>query len=322
MNHEYETPYVKRLQETNNYHLTMKEAINLLTNSIVPKIQTTTKLPEQNIKIRPKEINGITSRTDYKTTITIGIKSMYMHRQGDMVRDRDFVLALITAFHEQKHALQLQMFMKETEKPNQDVMKMAHVELLRRSIPAYYRNGYYTNINEIDAELSGIQNTYEICKNNFPEIDVNTEIVNLINVSMIKWNTRHVYSTEDAMNNLTDLRSKAYEIYVPLPDNPNDHQSNFRAFQKDRSTANAYENLKDDPIAANRLLLDFIKEREPWRYLEFPYLKSTEWTESVRNSKKPLINKILSRREQEEIANAYFGHVLDQIQDNGISFER
>lgn len=319
-------PYVKRYTLTNNYHISQKEAVRLIEN-IKQDVSNCTGIPLHKIKI-DKHFDGGTTYNQGER-ITIGTKYLYQNRKNGMVLDRNLVQTVIIPYHEQRHCMQFQLFQKSNV--SDKIKHMARIDLIKNAIPEYYREvyGYWNNINEIDAERYGVATTYALFKNNFPEIDIETELVNLVKLSQRWYANTHVNSYDDIIRNLDQAEEASYDAYVHLKYNPYilNYSRNFKAFYNDKTTYQQYLALSSDGAAANRLLLDFIKQQEPWRFLNYPCLEDTEWTPEVRQSKKPFIRNFINREVDEvqpdpqsvheerlrDVMNTY-GHLIGQGQ--------
>lgn len=198
---------------------------------------------------------------------------------------------------------------------------MAHTDLISKSIKeAYSQNvngGYWHNINEIDAELYGIEQTRTFFHEYFPEINVDKHIVNLINNYSNWYADRPVTNITDVIENLTTAKQISYNKPISLPiQNPtNDSYSEpLMQFVSNDFRRRAYLQafyMKDMQSTTN-ILLEFIKTEYPWKYKQYPCLQD-EWTDEIRNAKPPAFAK-LRKLDRAAKLEAQYGDKLDPQQ--------
>lgn len=270
-----------------------------------------------------KLVNQFSSELQYKNNkyrILIGIKELFSYRDKNQVLEQNFVAAIISCFHENRH-LQQQFAFRQSS-CNEEIKFMAHTDLLRISIPECYQGGilanYWNNINEIDAESYGIQKTKQFFQTNFPSIDVDTHIINIIKEKRIWYADTNIKTVDQAIQNLEKQRVAVINRPICLFSKFSQHtySHSLQTFIQNENRLLAYNtayNNQDSKQVMN-ILLDFIKEEHPWKYKEYPCLQD-EWTDKIRNAEPPAFAKLrkLDRATQLE---AMYENLLDSTQSD------
>lgn len=227
-----------------------------------------------------------------QNSLWIGLKDIYDNMQNNYVRDQDFVFVILIVYHEKGHLIQQQKFQQTNVSP--DVQQMARIDLISTTIPEYYRpqSGYYYNINEIDAELHGIVETRKFFKLNFPEIDADTELMHIIQESSNWYASKKFHTIDEAIQNLETAKEESCHKHISLPLKycvPSKPSPALKAFMKSKERIDAYLDFSDGQ-QANQYLLDFIAEKQPWRFYRYPCIRD-EWPESAKDktAKPPIL---------------------------------
>lgn len=293
-------------------------AKNTLEN-ITENIKRNANVYVTNIQLRAVNHNsGVHTLKNNKYSVIINISRLYDHiDRNNNVDDKDFVDTIISCYHEERHLQQAFFYQQDSCTP--EIRNMAHTDILRAAIPEYYRldTGYYTNINEIDAELYGIRKTRAFLQTYFPEINSEKVMTELIQSYPHWYANNNITSVNEAIYNLEKAKEQAYNKPVLLPIRYTKNQKyspNLQAFISNESRRQAYIQAYDnhDGKTANQLILNFIKEELPWRFRAYPCLQD-EWTDAVRTAKPTLIDK-LTGHQRESITQEEFDHRMQQLQ--------
>lgn len=313
---------ISKIQQTYNYAFNINDIESTL-QYIRKNISQNTNIPLQKIKFMKQRYGGSTT-TREPIEIIIGTKSIYENINDNMVRDQDFVDTVLTCYHEQQHALRRQQF----KQPIVDNLtkQIARIDLISTTIPEYYRTntGYYDNIGEMDAELHGIIETRAFFKENFPEINVDHELVNIIHENSPWYADTHVKTVDEAIHNLHTAMTESYHKVIPLPINrKTGYQKKYslKQFEKNSNNIQAYMSFTDG-MQSNQYLLNFIKDTQPWRFYRYPCIRS-EWPESALNgTAKPPVFAKTRHLDRGFEAEAKFGHIGASITspDNDFSY--
>lgn len=304
----------------NDYNFTLDETLDYLTDISNHAIATSTIQPItqtffHNQYTSQFQDNLKFNHHEYK--IIIGTANLYNDMYHGHVHNFHFVQKVFACFHEIGHLKQAEEFQQPIT--NSEIQYMAQTEIIKRTLPEAYliENGYYNNINEIDAEQYGLFETRKFFKENFPEIDVDMYLVNIIN-SYEKWFAKqNISSVKEAMQNLEDARQQSRERILKLPIDKITPFSNcspeLKNFAKNTKRKQAYKQASEnkDFKTAHRLLLDFIEQKYPWKYKELEGLKS-EWTPRVYRSKHPILDNNHAHRFAE--LEAEYGDTLEPKQ--------
>lgn len=244
--------------------------------------------------------------------IEIGVQSLLSTRRNDYVKDKFFVFTILNLFHEEQHLHRLQQFQNTNASDN--VKIFARNMVIRNAIPEYYQAGYFRNPNEIDAELAGIKNTRDFFKANYPEIDVDTELVNIIRKSKEWYADKHIATIEQGIQNLQTELNNPHPAFVKLPAilPYKTYSQGLQDLYNHPKYNQAYKACKksNDGIQGANTLLQFIEETQPWWFLNYKCLQD-EWTNRIKNSTPPIdIQQHQSKRGAE--AEAQFGHMLEK----------
>lgn len=255
------------------------------------------KLPMAAPKQTPKELSSAIQYEHNRYRIVLGTKDLSSYKYNKQIPEQLFVEKIISCFHENRH-LQQQFAFKQSS-CNKEIKFMAHTDLLRISIPECYQGGilanYWNNVNEIDAELYGIKNTKLFFQTNFPNIDVNTHIVNIIREKGIWYADTNINNVDQAIQNLEQqlLAVTHRPICLFSKFSQPTYSHSLQTFMKNENrllTYNiAYNN--QDSKQVMKILLDFVKEERPWKYKEYPCLQD-EWTDKIRNAEPPAFAKL------------------------------
>lgn len=244
-------------------------AKNTLEN-ITEDIKRNANVYVTNIQLRAVNHNsGVHTLKNNKYSVIINISRLYDHiDRNNNVDDKDFVDTIISCYHEERHLQQA--FFYQQDSCTHEVRNMAHTDILRATIPEYYHldTGYYTNINEIDAELYGIRKTRAFLQTYFPEINSEKIMTELIQSYPHWYADNNITSVNEAIYNLEKAKEQAYNKPVLLPiryTKNQKHSPNLQAFISDESRRQAYIQAYDnhDGQTANQLILDFIKKKLP-----------------------------------------------------------
>ena len=296
-----------------------------LTNAL-QSLKNITKDMAQNSQVKvntiqlqtSKQNSGVHTLKNNKYSVIINISRLYDHiDRNNNVDDKDFVDTIISCYHEERHLQQAFFYQQDSCTP--EIRNMAHTDILRATIPEYYHHdtGYYTNINEIDAELYGIRKTRAFLQTYFPEINSEKVMTELIQSYPHWYADNNITSVNEAIYNLEKAKEQAYNKPVLLPIRYTKNQKyspNLQAFISDESRRQAYIQAYDnhDGKTANQIILNFIKEELPWRFRVYPCLQD-EWTDAVRTAKPTVIDK-LTGHQRENITQEKFDHRMQQLQ--------
>lgn len=278
------------------------------------------KLPMLAPKQISKELSSAIQYEHNRYRIVLGTKDLSSYKYNKQIPEQLFVEKIISCFHEDRH-LQQQFAFRQSS-CNEEIKFMAHTDLLRISIPECYQGGilanYWNNINEIDAESYGIQNTKQFFQTNFPSIDVDTHIINIIKEKRIWYADTNIKTVDQAIQNLEKQRVAVINRPICLFSKFSQHtySHSLQTFIQNENQLLAYNtayNNQDSKQVMN-ILLDFIKEERPWKYKEYPCLQD-EWTDKIRNAEPPAFAKLrkLDRATQLE---AMYENLLDSTQSD------
>lgn len=256
--------------------------------------------------------------------IIINISPLFENNKTTTISEQKFVDIVWSCFHEEEHLHQNYLF--QQPECTDEIRHMAHTELLHVSIPETYQPndtsglaGYWHNINEINAETYGMQKTRLFFQQNFPDIDVDHHLVQLISSKNIWYaNNRNIKNINNAFHNLNVAKQNSYHkpILLPIRYIQNKYSSCLKEFISNevrrQNYIQAYDN--QDGKTCLQLLLDFIKEERPWKYKEYPCLQD-EWTDKIRNAEPPALAKLrkLDRATQLE---AMYANLLTSTQSD------
>lgn len=193
----------------------------------------------------------------------IGIQNIYANMSHGQIRNQDFVKAVLSFKHENTHVFQTQASFQQ-EHPDKLSRLMAVQKVIGIAIPEYYDKTYWENsLFEIHAEYQGISDTVEYFKTNFPEIDVEKELVNIINSEDYWYAKRPVQSLEDAYNKLDRQAEKSLSANVQLYQNSFGLDQNSPAFQVfyQQTDMDAFNEKSADE--QRDILLQFVAEYTP-----------------------------------------------------------
>lgn len=278
------------------------------------------KLPMLAPKQISKELSSAIQYEHNRYRIVLGTKDLSSYKYNKQIPEQLFVEKIISRFHEDRH-LQQQFAFRQSS-CNEEIKFMAHTDLLRISIPECYQGGilanYWNNINEIDAESYGIQKTKQFFQTNFPSIDVDTHIINIIKEKRIWYADTNIKTVDQAIQNLEKQRVAVINRPICLFSKFSQHtySHSLQTFIQNENRLLAYNtayNNQDSKQVMN-ILLDFIKEERPWKYKEYPCLQD-EWTDKIRNAEPPAFAKLrkLDRATQLE---AMYENLLDSTQSD------
>ncbi len=287
--------------------------------TLIDTITQNSKLPMLPAKL----VNQFSSELQCKQNqyrILIGIKDLFSYKNKNQVLEQNFVATIIACFHEDRH-LQQQFAFRQSS-CNEEIKFMAHTDLLRISMPECYQGGilanYWNNINEIDAESYGIQKTKQFFQTNFPRMDVDIHIINIIKEKRIWYADTNIKTVDQAIQNLEKQRVAVINRPICLFSKFSQHtySHSLQTFIQNENRLLAYNtayNNQDSKQVMN-ILLDFIKEERPWKYKEYPCLQD-EWTDKIRNAEPPAFAKLrkLDRATQLE---AMYENLLDSTQSD------
>lgn len=137
-----------------------------------------------DVKINDKIPNGcgkIYDRIDGDLSIDIGynprINVKFLYNE---VNDYDFINTVRALFHEERHLLQLCKDYQD-KNPTEETISMAIRKLATMYNPEYYMDTYRMDMTEIDAEATAILKRYDYLRKEFPNVDANTLVCNLVN---------------------------------------------------------------------------------------------------------------------------------------------
>lgn len=255
------------------------------------------KLPMLAPKQISKELSSAIQYEHNRYRIVLGTKDLSSYKYNKQIPEQLFVEKIISCFHEDRH-LQQQFAFRQSS-CNEEIKFMAHTDLLRISIPECYQGGilanYWNNINEIDAESYGIQKTKQFFQTNFPSIDVDTHIINIIKEKRIWYADTNIKTVDQAIQNLEKQRVAVINRPICLFSKFSQHtySHSLQTFIQNENRLLAYNtayNHQDSKQVMN-ILLDFIKEERPWKYKEYPCLQD-EWTDKIRNAEPPAFAKL------------------------------
>ena len=193
----------------------------------------------------------------------IGIQNIYANMSHGQIRNQDFAKAVLSFKHENIHVFQNQKLFQQ-EHPDIFTRCMAVQKAIGIVIPEYYNKTYWENsLFEIHAEYQGISDTIEYFKTNFPEIDVEKELVNIINSEDYWYAKRPVTSLEDAYQKLDKQAEKCLTSNVQLYKSSLGLEQNSPAFQVfyQLTDMNAFNEKSADE--QRDILLQFVAEYTP-----------------------------------------------------------
>ena len=175
----------------NSLMLTSKEAI-LEIKSIAKFLQdkyANDGFNEVRIKMR-KDVLMIDSVTlspiTSKPYMYIGIKDIFKPNlmqkpSSKLIDDADFIKSLVALFHESRHLDSYLYFCKDFRDNVQDDYYLLISHMAIENNRMYYESNYSNMACEIDAEQYAINSTYQYLKNQFPNCDYESLIVNYVN---------------------------------------------------------------------------------------------------------------------------------------------
>lgn len=279
-----------------DYFITIEDANDVLLD-LLENIQNTTFLPTTDFHDAPGKIKSVfryTKNNEYQ--IVVGTAPLHENAKGDYVRTQDFINSILSCFHEEQHLHQAEMFTQPN--PNPTIRQMAHADLIRHTIPETYnvKDTYWDNMNEIDAELYGIEKTRNFFKEYYPHINVDSHLMQIIQEEDQWYADRKITHIEQAIDNLQTKKNNIYNKPIMLQIryyNPGNYSKQLKEFAKNPNNRTAYIQAYDahDGKASNQMLLDFIREEYPWKYKNYPCLED-EWDDRIRTSKKPFLARI------------------------------
>lgn len=208
-----------------------------------------------------KKVESATS--NFKPLMEIGTKDIYNNMSHRQVRNQDFVRAVLALNHENRHVFQNKELFQQKH-PDRLTKLMTIQKVISTAIPEYYNKTYWdSNLFEIHAERRGISDTVEYFNHNFPEIDVEKELVNIINSEHNWYAKRPVTSIEDAYNKLDRQAEKSLTASVQLYKNSFGLDQNSPAFQAfyQQTDMDAFNEKPADE--QRNILLQFVAEYTP-----------------------------------------------------------
>lgn len=301
----------------NRYHHSL-ENINLILNQLKKQIQT--KYKNTTLQWSKKKYDSdITTKEPFR--INIGTKCIFDNLYQGYVRDQDFVKVIFALNHEERH-LQQRLLFQSTD-VSDEIKQMARIDLIGVAIPEFYHGyGYYNDINEIDAELHGIIETRALFKENFPEIDVDQALTDIIKIPDEWYASKRFHTIDEAIQNLKTAKQESYHKYIPLPIKiaiPSKKSLALKTFMKSQDRIDTYWNFHDG-MQANQFLLDFIAEEQPWRFYRYPCIRS-EWPESALSGKaKPPTLASIRHLDRGSEAESRFEDILSHTESPDDSF--
>lgn len=261
-----------------------------------------------------------------KYDIIINVSPLFENKKAPTISEQTFVDIVWSCFHEEEHLHQNYIF--QQSKCTNEIRHMAHTELLHVTIPETYDSnsesnlsGYWHNINEINAELYGLKKTIiffqENFQENFPEIDVENHIIQLIKDKTVWYaDNKNIKNIHEATQKLEDAKQQSYDepILLQIRHIHKNYSPCLKSFVSDETRRKTYVNAYDnhDGQTCMQLLLDFIKENQPWKYKKFTCLQD-EWTDEIRNAKPPAFAKLRKLDRAAEL-EAQYGDKLDPQQ--------
>lgn len=172
------------------YIISKNEAYIAL-NNIANKI-TKTHNKKIDIVFDSHEINSrININTAIKPSallpmqIIIGTHDLTNNRQNNYVNSKDLVNTIQSIFHEERHAHQ-HIALYSDINASQNIIDMAQIQTICKSIPEYNQMIYFRNPSEIDAEIYSFNKTIDyfnlhfLNTDNTPKINAKQEILNSI----------------------------------------------------------------------------------------------------------------------------------------------
>lgn len=240
---------------------TVKSTLNNLKFKMISNIKNDYNL-DIDIYTDKKRANSSTSI--YKPLyMRISVKDIYDNMTHRQVRNQDFVRTVLALYHENTHVFQNKELFQQ-EHPDNLTKIMAIQKVIGTVIPEYYDKTYWeSNLFEIHAERRGISDTVEYFNHNFPEIDVEKELVNIINSEDYWYGKRPVQSLEDAYNKLDKQAEKSLTANVQLYKNSFGLDQNspaFQAFYQQTDMDSFNEKSADEQ---RDILLQFVAEYTP-----------------------------------------------------------
>lgn len=195
--------------------------------------------------------------------IRIGTKDIYDNMSHKQVRNQDFVKAVLSIQHENTHVFQNQELFQQ-KYPDNITRIMTVQKVIGAVIPEYYNKTYWdSNLFEIHAEKRGISDTIKYFNTNFPEVDVETELISIINSEKDWYAKRPVTSIEDAYRKLDKQAEKCLTANVQLHKSSFGLEQNSPAFQVfyQQTDMDAFNEKSADE--QRDILLQFVAEYTP-----------------------------------------------------------
>lgn len=280
------------------YSITIKEAEETI-DQLIYSIKTNTTLPTDEFTYDTQTISSAVNKNPDDTyDMVIGTQPLYDRLKQGYVTDKDFVFTILSCFHEEQHVHQFERFQQPN--PNKETRHFAHVDIIQKTFPESYLkySTYWENAMEIDAELYAIKKTSMFVKENYPNIDVNGILVDMIQKANPWYANNKIRTIDDAIQNLETALDKSYTKPLALiikTIHPKSYSPALKQFARDKDRKQAYVDAyaegKGDGTVATNILLDFIREEYPWKYKNYPCLED-EWDDRIRTSKKPLFARI------------------------------
>lgn len=300
-----------------NYHYSQKQ-IDILLTQIQNQLQE--QYQDLTVRWRTSKYNS-RFRIKEPFRIDIGTKCISDNLHQGYVRDQDFVKVIFALNHEERH-LQQRLLFQSTD-VSDEIKQMARIDLIGVAIPEFYHGyGYYNDINEIDAELHGIIETRALFKENFPEIDVDQALTDIIKIPDEWYASKRFHTIDEAIQNLKTAKQESYHKYIPLPIKiaiPSKKSLALKTFMKSQDRIDTYWNFHDG-MQANQFLLDFIAEEQPWRFYRYPCIRS-EWPESALSGKaKPPTLASIRHLDRGSEAESRFEDILSHTESPDDSF--
>lgn len=239
----------------------VKSALERLKTSMISDIKQDYNV-DMEIRLKADEFDSATS--NYKPPyIRIGTKCIHDNMSHGQVQNQDFVHTVLALKHENTHVFQNQKLFQQ-EHPDDITRLMSIQKVIGTALPEYYNKTYWdSNLFEIHAEYQGISDTVEYFKTNFPEIDVEKELVNIINSEKDWYAKRPITSIEDAYQKLDKKAEKCLTANVQLYKSSLGLDKNSPAFQVfyQQTDMDAFNEKSADE--QRDILLQFVAEYTP-----------------------------------------------------------
>lgn len=123
--------------------------------------------------------NGVSGNFNIKVGTSMRLKNGLLNQY---VNEIDFLKTICSLYHEEQHIIQSCKKYYDIN-PTDDDITMATRNLAGERNYRYYMesNRYHNDLSEIEAEAVAISNTYEYIRTQFPKVDADEMICNLIN---------------------------------------------------------------------------------------------------------------------------------------------